>query len=182
MPIVAKLDELRKTCLDPADRPRLHGLVAGGSRHSRPSSAADAWDAAIPAGMTGGRRAGPGSAGVVAAAIERQSSVRRLSHETLRRLEDEQREFREFLDRLRMAKDKSEFDQFMADRRNRPNPIRSRRRSPRTPALGLSRPPCLHGGRLCVVVDSLMFAFAIMEISARGGICGPRFIRSRGQR
>ncbi|MGA7972870.1 MAG: DUF2852 domain-containing protein [Pseudolabrys sp.] len=40
--------------------------------------------------------------------------------ETLRRLEDEQREFRGFLDRLRMAKDKSEFDQFMAERRNRP--------------------------------------------------------------
>jgi hypothetical protein len=37
--------------------------------------------------------------------------------ETLRRLEDEQREFRGFLDRLRMAKDKAEFDQFMADRR-----------------------------------------------------------------
>src|SRR5258707_15100555 len=42
--------------------------------------------------------------------------------ETLRRLEEEQREFREFLDRLRMAKDKSEFDQFMADRRDRPTP------------------------------------------------------------
>jgi hypothetical protein len=42
--------------------------------------------------------------------------------DTLRRLEEEQREFREFLDRLRMAKDKSEFDQFMAERRNRPNP------------------------------------------------------------
>ena len=39
--------------------------------------------------------------------------------ETLRRLEEEQREFREFLERLRMAKDKAEFDQFMADRRNR---------------------------------------------------------------
>jgi len=42
--------------------------------------------------------------------------------ERIRRLEDEQREFHEFLDRLRMAKDKSEFDQFMADRRNRPHP------------------------------------------------------------
>jgi len=42
--------------------------------------------------------------------------------ETLRRLEEEQREFRDFLDRLRFAKDKSEFDQFMADRRNRPQP------------------------------------------------------------
>jgi len=40
--------------------------------------------------------------------------------ETLRRLEDEQREFREFLDRLRHARDKAEFDQFMAERRNRP--------------------------------------------------------------
>jgi Protein of unknown function (DUF2852) len=40
--------------------------------------------------------------------------------ETLRRLEEEQREFRDFLDRLRAAKDKAEFDQFMAERRNRP--------------------------------------------------------------
>jgi uncharacterized protein DUF2852 len=40
--------------------------------------------------------------------------------ETLRRLEEEQREFRDFLDRLRHAKDKAEFDQFMAERRNRP--------------------------------------------------------------
>ena len=40
--------------------------------------------------------------------------------ETLRRLEDEQKEFAGFLDRLRFAKDKAEFDQFMAERRNRP--------------------------------------------------------------
>jgi hypothetical protein len=39
--------------------------------------------------------------------------------ETLRRLEDEQREFLEFLDRLRHAKDKVEFDEFMAERRRR---------------------------------------------------------------
>lgn len=38
--------------------------------------------------------------------------------ETLRRLEDEQREFQDFLGRLRMARDKAEFDQFMADRRH----------------------------------------------------------------
>jgi hypothetical protein len=36
--------------------------------------------------------------------------------ETLRRLEDEQQAFEEFLQRLREAKDKSEFDQFMEDR------------------------------------------------------------------
>lgn len=38
---------------------------------------------------------------------------------TLKRLEDEQKEFVDFLDRLRAAKDKSEFDAFMADQRNR---------------------------------------------------------------
>ena len=42
--------------------------------------------------------------------------------ETLRRLEEEQQEFQEFLAQLRMAKDKAEFDQFMADRRTRPAP------------------------------------------------------------
>jgi hypothetical protein len=40
--------------------------------------------------------------------------------QTLRRLEEEQREFREFLDRLRKAKDKQEFDEFMGERRARP--------------------------------------------------------------
>ncbi len=39
--------------------------------------------------------------------------------ETLRRLEDEQKAFMEFLERLRKAKDKAEFDQFMAEHRGR---------------------------------------------------------------
>jgi hypothetical protein len=40
--------------------------------------------------------------------------------ETLRRLEAEQQEFVEYLERLRRAKDKAEFDQFMEERRPRP--------------------------------------------------------------
>lgn len=40
--------------------------------------------------------------------------------ETLRRLEEEQKDFAAFLDRLRVAKDKAEFDEFMAERRQRP--------------------------------------------------------------
>lgn len=40
--------------------------------------------------------------------------------ETLRRLEEEQQEFTGFLDRLRRAKDKAEFDQFMTERKQRP--------------------------------------------------------------
>ena len=53
--------------------------------------------------------------------------------ETLRRLEEEQREFKEFLDRLRHAKDKAEFDQFMAERGRRPP-------GPAASAGGLSAP------------------------------------------
>lgn len=41
---------------------------------------------------------------------------------TLRRLEEEQSEFRKFLSRLRTAKDKAEFDQFVAERRTRSEP------------------------------------------------------------
>ncbi|MCA0399470.1 MAG: DUF2852 domain-containing protein [Proteobacteria bacterium] len=46
--------------------------------------------------------------------------------ETIRRLEDEAGEFRDFLEQLRHAKDKAEFDQFMADRKNRPTSEPSR--------------------------------------------------------
>jgi len=38
--------------------------------------------------------------------------------ETLKRLEEEANEFQSFLQRLRHAKDKAEFDQFMAERRS----------------------------------------------------------------
>jgi Protein of unknown function (DUF2852) len=42
--------------------------------------------------------------------------------DTLRRLDEEHSEFQEFMERLRMAKDKDEFDRFMADRAARPAP------------------------------------------------------------
>jgi len=42
--------------------------------------------------------------------------------ETLKRLEEEQREFSGFLDKLRRARDKAEFDQFISERGNKPNP------------------------------------------------------------
>ncbi len=40
--------------------------------------------------------------------------------ETLKRLEEEQKGFMDFLDNLRRAKDKAEFDQYMAERRRSP--------------------------------------------------------------
>ena len=39
--------------------------------------------------------------------------------ETLRRLDEEHREFKKFLQRLRQSKDQAEFDMFMAERQNR---------------------------------------------------------------
>ena len=39
--------------------------------------------------------------------------------QTLQRLEDEQQEFHDFLKQLRMAKDRTEFDRFMANRAER---------------------------------------------------------------
>ena len=53
--------------------------------------------------------------------------------ETLRRLEDEQKEFVEYLERLRRARDKAEFDQFMADRgRQQGVPVDTTERGPLT--------------------------------------------------
>jgi hypothetical protein len=42
--------------------------------------------------------------------------------ETLRRLEEEQKEFKGFLEQLRVAKDRAEFDAFINDRRRRNEP------------------------------------------------------------
>lgn len=50
--------------------------------------------------------------------------------ETLRRLEDEANEFRDFLDRLRHAKDKAEFDAFVQERRTRPEAPRDEPSAP----------------------------------------------------
>ena len=44
--------------------------------------------------------------------------------ETLRRLEEEQRNFEAFLERLRESKDKAEFDQFMEERARKARTVR----------------------------------------------------------
>ena len=53
--------------------------------------------------------------------------------ETLKRLEEEQSEFKDFLGRLRFARDRSEFDQFMAERRGRPFEPNSQAQPPAPP-------------------------------------------------
>lgn len=67
-----------------------------------------------PGGSFGGSPFGAPSSG--------NSAFDEYRNDTLRRLEEEQREFKAFLERLRFAKDKTEFDAFMAERRNRPAP------------------------------------------------------------
>jgi len=65
---------------------------------------------------------GPGSAfgGGFGGASSGNAAFDEYRNETLKRLEEEQREFKSFLERLRFAKDKTEFDAFMTERRNRP--------------------------------------------------------------
>lgn len=70
-----------------------------------PSTPAPAGPTAWPA-WCGGR---PSSSGNAAFDEYRE--------ETLRRLEQEQKDFADYLERLRFAKDRAEFEQFMADRR-----------------------------------------------------------------
>ncbi len=90
------------------------------------------WNKKVGRYMFGRERAGQGFAGCGGWAGRKggwgvrgsQSSGNQAFDEyradTLRRLEEEQGEFAQFLDRLRFAKDKAEFDQFMAERRPRP--------------------------------------------------------------
>jgi hypothetical protein len=126
MPIVAKLDELGK--------PAWIALVVLGFCVAWPLGLA-VLAFGIGSGRMGcwkghdmsrwGRGGGTRGAGMWWQPPQRTSGNRAFDEyrtETIRRLEDEQREFHDFLDRLRLAKDKSEFDQFMAERRNRPTP------------------------------------------------------------
>jgi hypothetical protein len=66
-----------------------------------------------------GRKSGMGMGGMKSSGNQAFDEYRA---EALRRLEEEQGEFSSFLDRLRFAKDKAEFDQFMAERRQHPTP------------------------------------------------------------
>jgi hypothetical protein len=125
MPIVAKLDELGKPAWIalmilgffiwwPLGLATLAFIFGSGRMSCWRSSGVSRWQAGTP-------RAGAGTWWQPT----RSSGNRAFDEyreETLRRLEEEQREFREFLDRLRFAKDKTEFDQFMAERRAQTNP------------------------------------------------------------
>jgi hypothetical protein len=96
----------RMGCWKGNGRGRWHNMEA---RHGRPG------------GRHGGRHGGSGYWGGWGgrSASSGNSAFDEYREETLRRLEEEQQEFFDFLERLRQAKDKAEFDQFMADRKRR---------------------------------------------------------------
>jgi Protein of unknown function (DUF2852) len=125
MPIVAKLDELGKPAWIalmilgffiwwPLGLATLAFIIGSGRMSCWRGSGMSRWHGGAPRTGTGTWWHPPRSSGNRAFDDYRE--------ETLRRLEEEQREFREFLDRLRFAKDKTEFDQFMAERRAPSNP------------------------------------------------------------
>ena len=132
--------------MDRGDGSRFHHLVAARSGHSRihsmertngmsctrlgPLGTQDAAHAGAHGAHEGphGRLA----AGGASSPSSGNAAFDEYKAETLRRLEEEQKEFRSFLDRLRMSKDRAEFDQFMAD-------APSRRGRSRAAAAELSR-------------------------------------------
>src|SRR4030081_1340764 len=124
MPIVAKLDELGKpawialTILGfcvwwPVGLATL-AFILGSGRMSSWKGGVSRWHAGADQMRNAGTWWHPSRSG--------NRAFDEYREETLRRLEEEQREFHEFLGRLRMAKDKAGFDQFMAERRSRANP------------------------------------------------------------
>ena len=99
------------------------GSIKSLARRKRWSACAPAWSDTPPRG------------GWIGSSTSGNHAFDEYRSETLKRLEDEQREFKDFLGRLRFAKDRAEFDQFMAERRvGRRSPTRraSRRRPSRT--------------------------------------------------
>ncbi|MGH7033382.1 MAG: DUF2852 domain-containing protein [Stellaceae bacterium] len=90
---------------------RRHAMCGGYRRSAWQQAGAESWSGWKSWNWCGGMRN---------AASSGNHAFDEYRAETLKRLEEEQKEFAEFLERLRFAKDKSEFDQFMKDRRTAP--------------------------------------------------------------
>jgi Protein of unknown function (DUF2852) len=93
---------------------------AGGVPSSGWGSAGSRWESRLPDRPRD--RRGCGSASWQQQTSSGSQAFDDYRAETLHRLEDEQRDFKEFLQRLRAAKDRAELDQFLDERRNKPRP------------------------------------------------------------
>ncbi len=98
-------------------------MFSGRMRCGRSADGPGRWYNASSGGQgQGWNRSGCGWGGFGGGWRQRPSGNRAFDDyraETLKRLEEEQKEFVEYLERLRQARDKEEFDQFMAERRRR---------------------------------------------------------------
>jgi len=92
-------------------------LIWSGRMGSWKHSKAGRWHSNSGAWSCGGKRNGSSHR----KAASGNAAFDEYREETLRRLEDEQKEFFDYLERLRQAKDKAEFDQFMSERGMRPD-------------------------------------------------------------
>ncbi len=121
MPIVAKLDELGKPAWIalmilgfivwwPLGFAILAYLIWSGRMGCGKHGSVAGWER---------QRRGRSAWNLVAAALERQPCLRRISRRDAAPAGRGAARIPEFLDRLRIAKDKTEFDQFMAERRGR---------------------------------------------------------------
>ena len=122
MPLVAKLDDLGKPAWIvlmlvafiywwPIGLAMLAFLVGSGRIGSWKSAGMTRWHTGMDQMRNAGTWWQPSRTG--------SQAFEEYRNETLRNLEEEQHEFQDFLRRLRQAKDKAEFDQFMAERRDR---------------------------------------------------------------
>ena len=122
MPLVAKLDDLGKPAWIvlmlvafiywwPIGLAMLAFLVGSGRMGSWKSAGMTRWHNGMDQMRNAGTWWQPSRTG--------SQAFEEYRNETLRNLEEEQHEFQDFLRRLRQAKDKAEFDQFMAERRDR---------------------------------------------------------------
>jgi hypothetical protein len=93
-------------------RPQFAGSIPSGSW----GSSGNRWESRIADRPRDEHGCGPASRGNQTSIGSRAFDDYRA--ETLRRLEEEQREFKEFLERLRAAKDRAELDQFLNERRS----------------------------------------------------------------
>lgn len=81
-------------------------------RRARREERRQRWGGPYGGGRNGGHNGGMGETG--------NRAFDEYRADALRKLEEEASEFRAFLERLRMARDRAEFDEYMKERRNRP--------------------------------------------------------------
>jgi hypothetical protein len=105
----ADVEEWRQRAIERVNRMAEHWE----HRRARREERRQRWGGPYRGGHGGGHGGGMGETG--------NRAFDEYRADALRKLEDEASEFRAFLERLRMARDRAQFDEYMKERRNRPS-------------------------------------------------------------